>query len=75
MKTLSVVLVGYMGLLPVCKVTLGRFVGAQAAYEANKFKEVMEASDTDKTEGLKNTLDKFFGVMLTYIVQKEEQDL
>lgn len=75
MKTIVVQLVGHLGLTPVCKILMARYAGPTACYEACKFKEIMEASETDSTERLKRELDRFFGVSLVWLYKREEENI
>lgn len=69
-RMISIQLVGYLGLIKVCTITLGRF---SSASEAERFYQVMREGDTDKTDRIKEELIKFFNAYLVFCVQKEEQ--
>lgn len=72
MKSISVVLAGYISTTVTAKVVLERFTGPTAAYEAHRCQELMQAADNPKVARLKKSLDKFYGMKLVYLVKKED---
>lgn len=70
-RIINVNLIGYLGLIRVATVVLGRYTDA---HEAEAFYQTMREHDTEKVEHIKRCLLEFFDDWLVFCIKKEDHE-